>query len=482
MAVPFDGDVAFVDVETTGGNANWHRVIEVGVVRACGGEILDEWSTLINPLAPIPASIQSLTGIDSAMVIDAPVFADIAAELRERLDGRLFVAHNARFDYGFIRNEFRRIGVDLKSRVLCTVKLSRRLYPDARRHNLDAVMRRHGLECEARHRALGDARVLHLFLNELRREFTAADLSAAVSAQLRQRSLPPHLPPASIEGIPDAPGIYRFFGRDDSLLYVGKSVNLRSRVMAHFSADHRSPKEMRLSQQIRRIEWEETAGELGALLKESREVKVSAPLLNRRLRRKKDLFTLVFDPAAPAGRMLDITGLAIEDKESPADWFGIFATRRKARNWIEQVARDAELCPKRLGLEKGATGPCFSYQLKRCRGACVGNETGAAHDLRLMQQLLPKKLHSWPFAGRIGIREIGLFGDADIHVFDRWCYVGSAADEDQLWPLLDKREPLVFDPDCYRILSSFLRRKNFRPSILDLDGRDRPRPSQLDLM
>ena len=476
-----DGELVFVDVETTGGNASWHRVIEVGLVRANGGELVDKWSTLVNPLTSIPASIEALTGIGNSMVAEAPAFGDIAAELRERLAGRLFVAHNARFDYGFIRNEFRRVGVDFSSRVLCTVKLSRRLYPDQRRHSLDAVMKRHGLECDARHRALGDARVLHRFLEVVRGEIPGEDLAAAVAAQLRRPSLPPHLPADALEGIPDAPGVYRFFGPDDSLLYVGKSVNLRTRVMAHFSADHRSAKEMRLSQQVRRIEWEETAGELGALLKESQEVKSDAPLLNRRLRRKKDLFTLAFDPAAGRGKMLRVVELRMADDTGPDDLFGIFQSRRKARNWIERTARDAGLCPKRLGLEKG-DGPCFSFQLQRCRGACVGEESPAAHDLRLMQQLIPKKLRSWPFAGRIGIREIGLFGDADIHVFDRWCYVGSAAGEDQLWPLLDRSEPLVFDPDCYRILASFLRRKNFKPRILDLEDRHRPRPQQLDLV
>lgn len=476
-----DDDLVFVDVETTGGNANWNRVIEVGLVRSRGALLIEEWSTLVNPLTTVPSTIESLTGIDSAMVSSAPTFADIATELHERMNGCLFVAHNARFDYGFIRNEFRRVGIEFKSKVLCTVKLSRQIFPDERRHNLDAVMRRHGLGCDARHRALGDARVLYDFLQVLRGQIPGPDLAAAVESQLQRPSLPPHLPSEAVEGIPDAPGVYRFFGPDDRLLYVGKSVNLRTRVMAHFSADHRSAKEMRLSQQVRRIEWEETAGELGALLKESREVKNTAPLMNRRLRRKKDLFTLLFDPGADPGKMLDIVELRIGDRQSPADLFGIFESRRKARNWLERAARDAQLCPKRLGLEKGG-GPCFSYQLKRCPGVCAGMEPGAAHDLRLMQQLLPKKLRSWPFAGRIGIREIGLFGDADIHVFDRWCYIGSAANDDQLWPLLDRREPLVFDPDCYRILSSFLKRKNFRPSILDLDGRHRPRPQQLDLM
>jgi DNA polymerase-3 subunit epsilon len=435
----------------------------------------------VNPEAPIPASIETLTGIGTAAVEDAPPFRDIAAELRERLDGRVLVAHNARFDYGFLRNEFRRLSVPFASRLLCTVKLSRALFPGERRHNLDAVIARHGLSCARRHRALDDARVLWAFLTALRQTVPPTVIAAAVADQLKRPSLPPHLPAKTLDELPDAPGVYRFYGPEDRLLYVGKSVNLRSRVMAHFAADHRSSREMTLSQQVRRIEWSETAGELGALLAESREVKARLPLHNRKLRRRRDLWSIRFRPEAGPRAALEIVELRIRPGARLADLHGTFLSRRKARNWLERLAREQGLCWKRLGLEQGS-GPCFAYQLQRCRGACVGDEPHARHDFRLITALAPLKMRDWPFRGRIGIREIGLFGDADIHVFDHWCYLGSARDEQALWPLLERDRMLEFDPDCYRILNSFLRRDNFRPKVLDLEGRDRPAPSQLDLV
>src|SRR6202041_401200 len=163
-------DLAFVDLETTGGDAARHRITEVAVVRVQNGELADEWSSLVNPECPIPAHTAAFTGISDDMVAAAPRFAEIAAEVLRRLQGAVFVAHNARFDYSFLRSEFRRLDMPFSTKILCTVKLSRRLFPEHVRHNLDAVMERHGLVCSARHRALGDAQVLRDFWFKLRRE------------------------------------------------------------------------------------------------------------------------------------------------------------------------------------------------------------------------------------------------------------------------------------------------------------------------
>lgn len=170
----------FLDLETTGSSAERDRVTEVGLVEVKHGQVLEEWSTLINPGVPIPPMIQSLTGIHDDMVARAPSFADISHELLNRIDGKLLVAHNARFDYGFLRHEFERIGISYTSRVLCTVKLSRRLYPHHQRHNLDTLMIRHGINCDARHRALGDARVLWQLAQCWYRELDAATIASAV--------------------------------------------------------------------------------------------------------------------------------------------------------------------------------------------------------------------------------------------------------------------------------------------------------------
>ena len=178
------GPVACVDLETTGGLAAQHRVIEVGIVLLEGGRIVEEWSSLVQPGIRIPSAIAAFTGIDDAMVADAPPFAEIAPAVAQRLRGRLFVAHNARFDYGFLRTEFRRLGSKFAAPVLCTVRLSRGLYPQHRRHNLDTLMERFRLDCSARHRALGDAQVLPALLAAMEHELGAPAVDAAVVAAL----------------------------------------------------------------------------------------------------------------------------------------------------------------------------------------------------------------------------------------------------------------------------------------------------------
>jgi len=190
-----DAPLAIVDVETTGAHPAWDRVTEIAVVEVADGEVLSEWSTLVNPGTSIPPAIQALTGITNRMVADAPAFEDLAPGLYERLEGRVFVAHNARFDYGFLRREFERAGLRFQARTLCTVKLSRRLYPGHARHNLDSLIDRHHLQCNARHRALGDAQAVWQFLRVAAEE-RGSEALAQVAGQLA--GLPAHIEHARV--------------------------------------------------------------------------------------------------------------------------------------------------------------------------------------------------------------------------------------------------------------------------------------------
>ena len=174
----------FLDLETTGMAAAQERITEIGLLEVSGGECVGSWSQLVNPQRDIPPFIQSLTGISDAMVEHAPTFAELAPGLFERLSGKLLIAHNARFDYGFLKHEFERVGLAYAPRVLCTVKLSRKLFPEQRRHNLDSLIERHGLSCSSRHRALGDAQVLWQFLQKVQAEIDAERVEAAMRLQL----------------------------------------------------------------------------------------------------------------------------------------------------------------------------------------------------------------------------------------------------------------------------------------------------------
>jgi DNA polymerase-3 subunit epsilon len=454
-------DLVFVDLETTGGNAAYDRITEVGVVRVRNGELVEEWSSLVNPECPIPSYIEAFTGITNQMVADAPRFAEIAAIVRQKLQAALFVAHNARFDYSFLRSEFLKAQMNFSATVLCTVKLSRRLFPEFPRHNLDAVMERNGLTCGARHRALGDARVLHDFWLKLRRDVPEPQLAAAIHSVLGARKLPGHLPPGLADEIPEGPGVYRFFGEDNALLYVGKGNSLRSRVCGHFPADDAESKDRRLSDKVRRVDWLETAGELGAMLREAEWIKTQKPLFNRRTQSKSQSYTLRAGTSqAPTAQAPPVAAVAIDevDLADLMECFGVFHSERDARKALGDIARAHQLCLKVLGFEDGA-GSCFAYQVGKCRGACVGKEPLILHNTRLQLALSSLKLKSWPFPGRIALREWDARGrawddtrGADLHVVDHWTYLGTARSEDELAELGAKSASAAFDVDVYRIL------------------------------
>jgi DNA polymerase-3 subunit epsilon len=350
-----DAPLAIVDLETTGTRPAIDRITEIAVLEVDGFEVTAEWSTLVNPGNAIPPEIEALTGITREMVAGAPRFGELAGELYERLAGRVFVAHNARFDYGFLRREFDRAGLKFHARTLCSVKLARRLYPGLR-HDLDSLIERHGIRCRARHRALGDAEALWQFLRLAAREHGEEILAVAARQVARQPALPPYIDRASVDAIPEAPGVYLFYGEGPAPLYVGHGKTLRSRVLEHLSS-----KTPRLARQVRRIEWQRTAGELGALLREASLVRELDPVFNRQLRRPRQ-----FEPA------------------------------------------------------------------------------------------------DWPHRGPLGILETDPARDAtEVHVVDRWCYLGTASCDPEVAELLEAREPR-FDYDHYRILARHLRKRGVR--------------------
>ena len=448
------GPVAFVDVETTGGHPAYHRVTEVAIVAARDGELEWRWSQLVNPGVSIPPSIQALTGISNDMVAGAPPFERIAGEVLERLRGRLFVAHNARFDYGFLRGELRRAGHRWQSPLACTVKLSRRLDPELPRHNLDTLIAHHGFACETRHRALPDADALWQIWSRWLAGKPRAEFDAAIAAVSQRAALPPQLPADLADDLPEAPGVYRFYGAADgtareALIYVGKANNLRERVLSHFAGAHRDTKSRRLSEQTQRVEWTETAGELGALLLEARLVRELKPVYNRRLRGASEAWTWVIPDGGAAPRLVDLDAEGLGDDDA----FGLYRTERQARTALTKLARDHKLCLKVLGLESGA-GSCFGYQIGRCAGACAGQEPLPRHGVRVKLALAPLKLRSWPYRGAVGVHESTGFGLTQVHVIDRWQYLGSMLEGERFEPVFgcDSR----FDTDAYRILVKHL--------------------------
>lgn len=440
---------AFVDIETTGSRAELDRITEIGIV-TLDQDGTSEWSSLLNPETFIPRNIQHLTGITPEMVAAQPTFAEIANALYMELKDKIFIAHNARFDYSFIKAEFKKIGIDFSPKVLCTVKLSRRLFPNQARHNLDTLIQVHGLNVANRHRALDDAKLIYDFWQECIRLFGQDRVQEEVHYLLGSSSLPVHIDKALVEEIPSRPGVYLFYAENRQPLYIGKSIDLRSRVKGHFHAALTKRKEMKLALQVRDIDWIETAGEFGALLLESRLIKEKLPTFNIKLRRSKDLCAWQL---TESGEHIQVQLVNHQDLQpgKQDNLYGLFYNKREALASLQSIAKKNQLCEAILGLEKRqGQGSCFGFHVKQCNGACIGTESAAIHNLRVKTALLKLKVATWPYAGAIAVQE----GD-DLHLFDHWCYLGTAANEAEVAELLSESQP-EFDLDIYKIIRKAL--------------------------
>lgn len=442
--------LAFVDIETTGSHFERDRITEIGI-KTLSSDVVTTWERLINPHVYIPQNIQKLTGISPQMVSNKPSFEDLASEIKEELEGKIFVAHNARFDYGFIKASFKRMGIDFKPRVLCTVKLSRLLFPNQARHNLDTIIREHSLTVSARHRALGDADLLLQFWQICERAVGQERLLEALNQLIGNASLPPNIDQELIDSIPDAPGCYIFYGENKTPLYIGKSISLRSRVMGHFQGSLTQRKEMKLSLQVRDIDWIETSGELGALILESRLIKERMPSMNIKLRRSKDLCAWRLDK--DAGGVLRPTLVNHKDLMPGLqdNLFGLFYSKREANSYLKAIAKKYRLCEVLLGIEKSIEGKsCFGFQVKQCGGACVGIMPTEMHNLQLKTAMELYRVQVWPYKGPIAIKDNG-----EMIVLDKWCYLGTAINEDELAELKSAGDA-EFDLDIYKIVKKAL--------------------------
>src|SRR5207248_3263529 len=364
--------------------------------------------------------------------------------LHERLAGRVVIAHNARFDYGFLRREFDRAGIKFHVPEVCGVKLARRLYPRETGHDLDSLIERHGIACEARHRALPDAQALWEFLRIAAEEHGDDVLSVAARQVAKEPALPPQLDRSAIDAVPEAPGVYILYGESGPPLYIGKSRTMRSRVLQHFYTS------ATWLPAVRRIEWQRTVGELGALLTEARLVKQLAPLYNRQLRRPETLCGLAFD-----GRRLRLAAAAEIGADTLPFLYGVFRTRAAARAALRTLADEHVLCLQTLGFDLKRRGHCLRHQLGHCAGVCAGKESIHAHHARLAAALATLRTPQWPYCGPVAIVESDAARDAtEVHAVDRWCYLGAARCEPEVAELLQERPR--FDYDHYRILARYL--------------------------
>lgn len=436
--------LAFVDVETSGLSVTRDRIIEIGIVRVENGKIVDTYQTLINPQTYLSPEIERITGISKSSLEDAPIFDDVKRRILEILDGCIFVAHNVRFDYGFLRNELKRCETNYSSKHFCTVKLSRTLFPEMPHHNLDSIIEKFGFSCERRHRAFDDAKILWDFYQAIQKEVPLEKIEEALTLNIKKSSLPSKLPVDMVENLPEEPGVYIFYGENGSPLYIGKSVNIKCRVMSHFTSDYSSSREMVMCQQIESIETIITAGELGALIKESELIKKMQPIYNRKLRLSRKLLILRALVNKDGYQEVMLEEVIEENLYMTENILGIYKSKKQAKGFLTEMAKKHQLCVKLLGLEKTKSA-CFSYRLGKCNGACIGEEKSFIYNMRFLTAFSLSKIKSWPFTGPIEIREKNELEEKEAHfLIDRWC----------LLPSPDAS--YHFDMDVYKIVLSYL--------------------------
>lgn len=447
----------FVDVETTGGSPLNHRIIDIALIQVSGGKIIREFQSLVQAGQPVSQFIAQLTGIYDDMLVDAPTFDEIAMEVASMLEGTIFVAHNAPFDYAFVKQECARAGFAVNLPQLCTVRLSRALFPDERKHNLDAVIERCRLRVdERRHRAYTDTKAIADFFLHVHERFPAEIVDAVVKKLLKKYVLPSHMSEEDLEKLPDRPGIYIFRDKEGVPLYVGKSIHIRERVCQHFSGAKTSSKELALISHTHTIDYEETVSELGALLLESSLVKELLPVHNRKLRRNGNSLALMRTVNEQGYIQPEARPLGELKPPEFSEVLGIFRSQKQMRDILAEMQRDKGLCSHMLGLAKPGKA-CFSYALGRCLGPCVGAAMPQEYNARVEEAFIKSRIHRWPYKHPLLIRhddpERGRIEFIAVH---EWCVLVHATLEGDEWRRVERLER-SFDRDMYHILRQFLR-------------------------
>lgn len=442
--------LAVVEVKTTGVHPARDAIWELAIIQVdAEGCVAERLHWLFEPCVALPPQLLSLSGLHPLELSGQPRIDSEARAIADAIRGRVLMGHNLRFSLAFLR----RVLPDwktLRPPQLCTLRLARATLPQLASAGFDALCAHFGITRFFRDRAVPDAEAVLTLAQHLLQQVAPTTLGQ----QLRSAARPPLLAAERFAQLPERPGVYYFVGDGGAQLYVGKSRNLRRRVMSHFQNDHRDRRSLQMVQQIRDVQLAVTAGELGALLFESAEIKRLQPLYNRRLRKQRELLTWAL--AGEPGE-LHIELLQHHALRPGLRHVGLFRSRHQARQWLLEQARERRLCLRVLGLEEGE-GACFAYQLGRCAGACCGEEPRSAHDRRLLAGAERLQTQAWPWNGPVALVERDeQHGLTQWHVLDQWRHLGTVDQLEHAQPLLAARRG-GFNLDTYHILIGHLRR------------------------
>ncbi len=419
MTFPYSKPIVIVDVETTGGSPESNYLIEIGIIRIENGREVSRFQSLINPGQSVPIFVQRLTGISDQDLVTAPRFEAIADEVEAQLQGALFIGHNVRFDYDFIRHEFRRLSRRYFAETLCSARLSRALFPDYKRHNLSEIIERHGLSVSSRHRALDDAQAVWDFFKKSTQVVGADRFRDVFEKLVAGRPVETRIPAERFQNVPEAPGCYLFRGEKNEVLYVGKSSNLRERILGHFYGDFENARDEQLLQQARDMEWIRAPGELSALFLETELNEKWKPVFSKKAKLPGGMVCAVKNDEAHYLPWIQLLPeREILDKKNA---LGFYRGFREAKQALLNIAEKNKICRKVLGLERGE-GPCSGVRLGQCDGVC-GDPSNAAEHLKKAERAFQNSgAVAWPFQGTVVIdeRESESSDEGEAYVVRNW--------------------------------------------------------------
>lgn len=390
---------SIIDVETTGGTKN--KITDISIYTTDCKTIVREFHTLVNPNIPIPYFITRLTGISNEMVENAPCFHEIAKQVLDATRDSVFVAHNVNFDFNVIKNEFKELGYTFSRKKLCTVKLSRKIIPGHKSYSLGKICADLEIPIHGRHRAKGDAFATLQLFNLL---FAKTDHSFFEDlTTTKQITVSNNINEQDLNTLPNTIGVYYFWNHANQIIYIGKSITIKDRVISHFRSTIK--KEIKLCQETVKVTYENTGSDLIAQLKESAEIKKFYPLYNYRQKKIGETYGLTYFTNDQ-----NIIELKIDYLKSITNPLITFNKGDRARQFLRNCIEKNNLCLKYSSLEKGK-GSCFYFQLKKCKGICCGKQSVKEYNkvvLKVITSLQPKKLKDPIFTSGRNKNEIGI--------------------------------------------------------------------------
>lgn len=368
---------AIVDIETTGGYASNNDITELCIVLHDGSGVTERFETLIRPRVPIPYYIQRLTGITHDMVATAPTFEEIAPRIFSLLQGKVFIAHNVNFDYSFIKHHLAHAGYDLTCQKLCTVRLSKKVFPGMPSYSLGNLCRQFGIQIENRHRAGGDTTATVKLFDQILRNDGIVHINEFLRKGSREQSLPPNLPREQVVNLPYSPGVYYFHNQYGKIIYVGKAKNLKYRVSSHFTHNGAGRQRQDFLRNVYSISYQQCSTELIAFILESIEIKRLWPRYNNSQKR--------FTPTYGLYRYEDGNGytrLVIDKKKPQLKALYTFNLLGEGHQLLKKLIAEFQLCPKLCFLQTN-DDPCIGITEASCLGACEKKESPGQYNERL---------------------------------------------------------------------------------------------------